>query len=105
MEKSILITGIRASGKTTKAKEILSTYNHGTVGMIHYRELISTPMNLIEYQYEVLCIEDVYNLAQLEYVANIAKKIKTFIIVTTQLSLNEIPENILKSFEIINLQK
>lgn len=76
MIKSKLIIGLQASGKTTKVKSLLSTYNTEFV-----LDAATT-------------VEEIQNVLQQATEAN------SFCIVATQLKLKQIPLSVLSNFEI-----
>jgi len=104
MEKSILITGKQASGKTTKAYEILSNFDSEKTEMLCIRDFLQLQINDIE-KFDAVCIDEIIKVEQIAYIVDIAEVVKTKMIITTQMELVAIPKCLQKSFEIIQVQR
>lgn len=76
MKKSILILGQAASGKTTKLKSLLSTYNTRFI------------------------LDGAVSVEEIQSVLQKANEANSFCIVATQLKLKQIPLSVLSNFEI-----
>lgn len=79
MKKSILILGQAASGKTTKLKTLLSTYNTKFV------------------------LDGAVSVEEIQSVLRKATIANSFCIITTQLKLKQIPLSVLSNFEVHEL--
>ena len=99
MKKSILILGRQGSGKTTRLKEILSNYKADKVAILTFQSFSYFSKSELE-KYEVVLVEETYNVEQLETIAK--AECNNFFVVTTQLDEKELSEVVLSTFEIVN---
>lgn len=100
MNKSILLTGPKASGKTTKLKEIISSLDPSKVKEIAFKNL-QTFINSPESQHvDIIALEEIYSNEQFDTIIKLEKQTNFKFIITTQSNVKELFETI-ESFEII----
>lgn len=101
MKKVILIIGQRGSGKTTKLKEILSTYEPDKVSILSFNAFSFYSPKELE-QVAVVAVEEIYDVKQLEEVLQVSNQVNCQIIATCQTENLELTETLLSNFEVIN---
>ena len=101
MKKVILIIGRPASGKSTKLKEILSTYKPDRVSILSFNSYSFYSPTEVE-QFDAFAIEEICNAKQLEQILEMSSQVNCKIIATCQTNVFELTETLLSKFEVIN---
>ena len=103
MEKSIIIFGKQASGKTTKMSSMLLELDKSSVksfagNRFSYKSLLNLSAKV-----KIVAIDDLIDIEMIKIVNDASQQNDFKFIVTTPLKYESVPSDVLSAFEIVRL--
>ena len=101
MKKSILITGKKGSGKTTKIKEILSSLDQSKYIEMSFENFQLSIKSDLKNKFDIILLDEIYSSEQIKYLSAAIITFNFILIVATQICVNELETSVLSNFDVV----
>lgn len=105
MNKSILISGRQAAGKTTLLEKYLSDSKMLNVIKTTFSNTKTPTFKHVTDGFDVVGVDEVANINQLQAIVKKMESARVQFIVCWQFPISEIPKDILTKFEVVQLNR
>lgn len=101
MDKSIIITGKKGSGKTTKMNELLSKFDKSETAVMYFLDVFCSDWRELRKKTSIIGIEEFTMVDHLDFLYGLCELYDFKFIMVTQMNLKEVDPKLLSHFEII----